>query len=476
MSTSAAASDSAPHGPVCTDGGRFCLPDCPQAADGSRLPSAAAALEAGLRPCPHCRPERVCRPAGAAPDPERARLHAALDEQGAACGSVTAFAAVAGIGVGRLRRLCRDAFGASPSAVLRWQRLALARRLLDDSDAPAARIAPLAGFADGAAMQRALARVWPEDARALRRARRARRAERAGPLTLYLPAVAPFAGPALEDFFRRRALPGIEVDAAPDEERRNATPDGYRRHWRTHDGSGSVHLRAIASGVLVRLCGVGTLPLVELTQRAERMFDLDAPMPGIVRALRRDPLLAPGLRAMPGRRVPGCWDPFELAVRAVLGQQVSVAAARTHAIRLVALCDPGDGTRDRPPEFPDAERLAGADLTTLAMPGSRKRALTALAEAAVTGALDFAAPGTEVRAALLALPGIGPWTADYVAMRGLGDRDAFPAGDLVVRQALARGGALPSLRDTAERAGAWRPFRAYAVMHLWDSVAGSAGG
>ncbi|MDZ7826412.1 MAG: hypothetical protein U5R48_10745 [Gammaproteobacteria bacterium] len=193
-------------------------------------------------------------------------------------------------------------------------------------------------------------------------------------------------------------------------------------------------------------------------------------MPEILERLGPDPLLGPMVRAEPGRRVPGAWDPFELAIRAVLGQQVSVAAARTHAQRLLALC-----AADEPGTFPSPERIAATDLTPLAMPGARRATLTVLATAVAEGRVDFSRPPEQVRADLLALRGIGPWTADYIALRGLGDRDAFPAGDLVVRQALAGGGPLPAERAVRERSRPWRPLRAYAVMHLWQLAASARG-
>ncbi|HSG87568.1 MAG TPA: AlkA N-terminal domain-containing protein [Pseudomonadales bacterium] len=394
-------------------------------------------------------------------DAAPASLVRALHATAARGGDVGAFAIAAGLTLGALRRACARSFGASPGALLRWRRLATARRLLDDSDASTATVASLTGFSSGASLTRALAAPWPGDAGSLRAARRARATEAAAPLWLHLPAVAPFAGRALDGFFARRTLPGVET-AGPGAE-------GYRRCWRSAVGQGAVVLRADDSGATLRIDGCGDLPLDGLLARSRRLFDLDAPAGEIARLLRRDPHLAAGVRALPGRRVPGCWDPFELSVRAVLGQQVTVAAARTHAIRLVELC----GATDL---FPEPERLLATDLTPLAMPAARKRALTGLAAAVADGRLDFTAPPAAVRAALLAVPGIGPWTADYVAMRGLGDADAFPAGDLVVRQALAADGVLPSVRDTEVRSHPWRPFRAYAVMHLWASVSTSAGG
>ena len=465
--------------------GRFCLATCAAARDasGSGLPSAAAADAQGLRPCPGCRPERVplADAAAASGRLERRGSSATLDARRVADAiaeaaprglDAAALARHCGLSPAQLGRLTHRCFGASPARLLRWQRLTVARRLLDDSDAAPSLIARLAGYAGAATMQRALARRWSDDPLGYRQTLRGRRRETAAPLHLWLPAAQPFAGALLTDFLAVRALPGVEIPDidATGENAPDAGDRAYRRSWCTERGAGSVRLLADSHGVALRIDGSGTLPIEDLLLRARRLFDIDAPAAAIAALLGRDARLAAAVRACPGRRVPGCWDPFELAVRAVLGQQVSVAAARTHAIRLVALCAPTAG------QFPSPEGLLGTDLAPLAMPGARKRALAGLARAVVERALDFRAPTAQVRAALLAIPGIGPWTADYIAMRGLEDPDAFPAGDLVVRQALAVEGALPSIRATEVRSHGWRPYRAYAVMHLWATAGSSAGG
>jgi AraC family transcriptional regulator of adaptative response / DNA-3-methyladenine glycosylase II len=208
-------------------------------------------------------------------------------------------------------------------------------------------------------------------------------------------------------------------------------------------------------------------------ERATRLFDLKADVEAIAGHLGNDPALRRVLARRPGLRVPGCWDGFELAVRAVIGQQVSVRGATTLASRLVERCGEELPEERAAPGltrlFPTPERLARADLSGLGLTGARRRSLRALAEAVLAGRLRLA-PGADpqaAREALLALPGIGPWTAEYVALRGLGDPDAFPASDLALRRALERGGRRPSVEALARRARRWSPWRAYAAMALW---------
>ena len=242
----------------------------------------------------------------------------------------------------------------------------------------------------------------------------------------------------------RRAIAGVEeVDEEGQTYRRSARVDGRERVVELRPGDGG---------------------------RAPRLFGLDVEVAEVARALSRDPWLAPLVAARPLLRVAGCFDGFELAVRAVLGQQVSVAGGRTLAERIVrAHGDPLAEPRGTITHlFPRAETLAGVDLG--GMPASRARAIRALAAAVADGlAIEPEAGPAEVRAALLELPGIGPWTVEYVAMRALRDPDAFPAGDLVLRNAAGGMGA----RDLEARAEGWRPWRAYAAMHLW--VAASPG-
>jgi AraC family transcriptional regulator of adaptative response / DNA-3-methyladenine glycosylase II len=252
----------------------------------------------------------------------------------------------------------------------------------------------------------------------------------------------------------------------------------YRRSLRLAGGHGLAEVRAGGDGLEAELWleDPGDRDLARASLR--RLLDLDADPVAIDGLLARDQMLAPLVRAAPGRRLPGCVDPVEIAVRAVLGQQVTVRAGVTLAGRLVSsLGDRLDSPRGGVTHvFPGASAIAGIDPQTLAMPASRKRALSAICSALASGELDLSPDADPIaaREAMIALPGIGPWTAEYVAMRALADGDAFLASDLGVRRALEGLGADGSLGAALARAEAWRPWRAYAQQHLWASLSGKA--
>ncbi len=275
-------------------------------------------------------------------------------------------------------------------------------------------------------------------------------------MSVALDAAHPFDGEALLRWLDARAVPGVEEVAG----------NRYRRVL----GDRTVLDVGLGGDHVVLHAGSATV--------ATALLDLDADPAGVAAVLGGDPVLGPLVVQRPGLRRPGTVDPAELAVRAVLGQQVSVAAARTLAARLtVAVGAPVPGAGGSLTHaFPSMAALAGLDPEALPMPSSRGRTLVGLARALDDGVvvLDPADPQRS-RAGLLALPGIGPWTADYVAMRALGDRDAFPATDLVVRQAARALGLPDEARALTVRAEAWRPVRAYAAHHLWASTAPSAG-
>jgi AraC family transcriptional regulator of adaptative response / DNA-3-methyladenine glycosylase II len=265
----------------------------------------------------------------------------------------------------------------------------------------------------------------------------------------------------LIDFFARRAVPGVE-----------AVVDGvYRRGVRLEHGGGVVELRERDGRVEGRLYLDDERDHDEAVARARALFDLDLDPRPVIEALQDDPLIGASVRAAPGRRVPGVADPNELAIRAVLGQQVSLAGAATLAGRLVADCgEPlvrpvGAVTH----LFPTAERIAALDPDRLAMPASRRRAVLGLAAALASARVVLDPDGDQaaIRTELLALPGIGPWTVEYIAMRALRDPDAFMATDLGVRHALERMGVDGSPRAALAHAERWRPYRSYALQHVW---------
>ena len=467
-----------------TSTGIYCRPICP-----ARTPArvnmrffahAATAEAAGFRACRRCRPE-------ASPgSPEwnvRADLAARavrliadgyVDSHG-----IGGLAARLAVTQRHLHRLLVAELGAGPQALARTARLQTARRLLAETSMPITEVAFASGFSSvrqfNASVRESSGRS-PSELRA--------RARRTGPggqgardsagapgtwLTLRLACREPFDAAGWLGFLAARAIPGVE----------QVTQDRYARSVQTAAGPGIIELlpRPGQGHVLLRarLSGLGAVSPV--VGRARRLLDADADPAAIGAALAADGLLAPLVRARPGLRVPGAYDGFELAVRAVLGQQVSVAAASTFAGRLaaqhgtpLATDGPVDGPADRPggrpgPRvvFPGPDVLAEADLTGLGLTTARQRTLRGLAAAAASGrlTLDPGADPGELAARLAELPGIGPWTTGYILMRAAADPDAFPEADLGLRRALARLGA------TAGHPARWRPWRAYAAMHLW---------
>ena len=274
-----------------------------------------------------------------------------------------------------------------------------------------------------------------------------------------LPYRAPYDWRALAAFLGARATPGVEA----------VSPDAYRRTIDL-DGHAVIEIRRAdgESGLTLRV-SVPHPGLPAIVDRVRRMYDLDVEPAAVVAHLGSDPLLSHRLAAHPGIRVPGAWDPFELAVRAVLGQQVSVRAATTLAGRLAeahgSVIAKADGLNRL---FPTAKQLVDAQLERLGVMPARATTIRALARAVLDGRVTWGGDAPARSAALRRLPGIGPWTASYIAMRAFGDRDAFPSGDLILRR--AAGDCSP--RALEARAEAWRPWRAYAVMLLWqDAVA-----
>ena len=452
-----------------TSTGIYCRPVCPvpspKKANVRYYTTAAAAAEAGFRPCLRCRPEAAPgTPAwlGTSAVVRRAlRLiqEGVLDEA-----SVDVLAGRVGVGPRHLHRLFVQHVGASPITVAQTRRLHFAKRLLDETDLPITEIALAAGFGSLRRLNDTFQRTYQRAPRELRRQRRGGLAAEGGDeLVLKLAFRPPYDWPQVRGFLAMRAVPGVErVDAR-----------GYARTVRLDGGHALVCVRALEGehALELRVRGAAPAALFQLSSAARRTFDLAADPARIALALRPDPLLAPLVKRRPGLRIPGAWDPFECAVRAVLGQQVSVAAGRTLAARLVARAgrSVAGGTEGLTHLFPSPAALASADLDGLGLTQARAAALQALARAVIEGALDFGAPVDEVVAALAALPGFGAWTAQYVALRALGEPDAFPAADLVLRRMAAAGGTPLTPGALQARAEAWRPWRGYAVLHLWCS-------
>jgi AraC family transcriptional regulator of adaptative response / DNA-3-methyladenine glycosylase II len=459
--------------------GIYCRPICPantpKSENVSFYSTAAAAGEAGFRPCLRCRPE--CAPGtpawqGTSTTVQRGlRLIAdgALDD-----GDIEHLSDRLGVTSRHLRRLFSKHLGASPLAVAHTQRLHFAKRLIDQTTLPMADIAIASGFGSTRRFNDAFRNTYDRTPRELRR-RRAVTDPSAG-LTVQLPYRSPFNFSQLMQFFATRAIPGVEV-VRNGRYLRSVTIDGVHSVIDLRDGGGNVSLT---------VHGAGTRSLLPIIQRVRGIFDLDASPDDVASVLSRDKILKSLIRKQPGIRVPGVWDGFELAVRAILGQQISVAAATTLSGRLakrygerINVAVPGieDGLTPHL-VFPRAEKLTRARLGDLGIIRSRADTIRRIAKAATAGEIDFdPAQGVdEFCRSLVAIKGIGEWTAQYIAMRALKDPDAFPHSDLGLLRAFdAPGRDRMKPAELKARAEAWRPWRAYAALLLWSSGENSGG-
>ena len=455
-----------------TSTGIYCRPICPsryaKRVNVRFFGSPAAAEAAGFRPCRRCRPEAAPgTPAwlGTGAVVRRAlRLisDGALDET-----SVEALAGRLGVSARHLLRLFARHVGASPIAVAQTRRLHFAVCLLEQTRLPITHVAMAAGYGSSRRFNDAFLHTYRRAPRELRRTTRRGGSARAEEVQLRLAYRPPYDWAHMRDFLAARALAGVErVDAR-----------GYARTVACEDGPVLICVRALEAehALELRVTGAPPAALLQLSSVARRMFDLAADPARIALELATDPLLGPLVRARPGLRIAGAWDPFECTVRAVLGQQVSVAAGRTFAARLVALAGEAirGGSDGLTHLFPGAARVAAADLGALGLTRTRAATLAALARAVLERRIDFSAAPEELAGALTQLPGIGPWTAQYVALRALGEPDALPTGDLVLRRSAAAGADMLSARELDERSQQWRPWRGYAVMHLWRAAAQS---
>ena len=455
--------------------GIYCRPSCPARTPKREnvvfYPSAAAAQAAGFRACMRCRPDAV---PGSPEWDLRADLvgramrliaDGVVDREG-----VSGLARRLGYSERHLHRRLVDRLGAGPLQLARARRAQTARVLLETTDLPITDVAFAAGFSSVRQFGDTIREVFALAPRELRRRRPrapgAPRAARTGAtLSLRLPYRAPLDAAGLMAFLGARAVPGVE-------ERLNGS---YRRSLRLPHGAGTVELSPAGGHVQAALRLDDLRDLAAAVERCRRLLDLDSDPQAVVDALGGDALLGGLVREAPGRRVPGHVDGAELGLRAVLGQQVSVAGAATVAGRLAAeLGEPLEAPLGGVARlFPSTAAIASADPEALPMPRSRARALAGLAAVIEAGELELdpGADRADTERRLLALPGIGPWTAAYVAMRALRDPDAFLPTDLGVRHALERLGRDGSPRAASAAAEAWRPYRAYATQHLWAQLA-----
>jgi AraC family transcriptional regulator, regulatory protein of adaptative response / DNA-3-methyladenine glycosylase II len=453
--------------------GIYCRPSCPVRPPFARnvrfYPTAAAAQRDGFRACKRCRPD-------ASPgSPEwnvrgdvvaramRLIGDGVVDREG-----VTGLAARLGYTTRQLQRMLQAEVGAGPLALARAQRAQTARVLIETTDLPFSDVAFAAGFSSIRQFNDSVRTVnccTPTTLRTQARARFRYDVASSGAVSLRLPVRTPFAYEGVFGHLAATAVPGCE-------EVRDNT---YRRTLRLPNGVGVVSLTPAPDHVRCLLVLDDFRDLTTAIARCRRLLDLDADPEAVIEVLSSDPVLSPVVAKAPGQRIPRTVDEAELAVRAVLGQQVSTKAARTHAARLVSIYgqpvhDPGGALTHT---FPSVDQLADIDPAHLAVPESRRRTLSALIAGLADGSvvLDAGCDWDAARTQLLAIPGIGLWTAEVIAMRGLGDPDAFPISDLGLRLAAKQLGLPAEPQELTARSSPWRPWRSYATQHLWTTLA-----
>ncbi len=452
----------------------YCRPVCPARAPKAEnvvyYPSAAAAQAQGFRPCLRCRPEL-------APGNHLwlqgehlvSRALKLINEGYLAEHSLEMLAMRLDIGARQLRRLFVKYLGAPPMAVHATQRLLFAKQLLTETHLTITEVAMASGFGSLRRFNSAFAEANHAEPRAFRRSPKAR-ADKA--LVLRLGYRPPYDFTTLLGFLKTRALPGIEL----------VDEHSYQRVFAGVEMPGWLRVSVWPGeqhALQLELVNVAPSQMLGVVTRIRRMFDLDADPLAIAHTLHASSLLAPIIERYPGLRLPGGWDGFEVAVRAVLGQQVSVAAARTLASRIVqrygtVIESPVGSALDR--LFPGPEQLADADLGQMGITLARIDTIQGIARALIEGRVDFAVeqPLETFIRRWVQLPGIGEWTAHYIAMRVLKHPDAFPAADLILRREANPLGAPFSTKALQTLAESWRPWRAYSVMYLWRAATDSA--
>ncbi len=471
--------------------GIYCRPVCALAARAARrnvafFQTAAAASAAGLRPCLRCRPEAAPSSAAWVGTEATVRRALRLIEDGVlAEGGSADLARRLGVGERHLRRLFRQWVGASPTAVARTRRLLFAKQLIDETAMPMGEVALAAGYGSVRRFNEAVRTTWGRTPTELRTsvAGGGRRSgtrhggaecrERPETLELTLVGRAPYDAQAVLSFLAPRCSPGVE-------EVRNGS---WRRLVRVGGGAGVLEVRPWSAmepagevELQIQLWPLQPALLLDITTRVRRLFDLDVDPSAVAAVFCGDRDVARRLANKPGVRSPGAWDGFELTVRAILGQQVTVKGATTLTKRLVERFGEHHTGVDSEGHlaflFPVPGALRKAPIERIGLPSTRAEALRRLAAATEDGDVRFDGTQTsdELHEVLTALPGIGDWTAQYVIMRALSDPDAFPSGDLWLRRALVAEGEM-SVRDLEQRAEAWRPWRSYAAHLLWSGAA-----
>jgi len=459
--------------------GIFCRPVCPASPPKQSncrfVPSAAAAMAAGFRPCLRCRPEAAPgSPAWKGVGSTVSRAMRLIGESALDVGSVDDLSRRLGIGERHLRRLFLDHVGVGPKTVAQTRRLLFAKKLISESGLPLTEIALISGFQSIRRFNDAFVKVYDRPPRDLRRELKKQADQtvttsgKQSSLTLKLFYRPPYDWHSLINFLRVRAIPGVEEVSA----------QGYRRSVLLGGKPGTIDVKPC----LEKNYLAATFELVDLShlQRAieitRRLFDLDCDSTAVDTELGADATLASLVKTRPGLRVPGAWNAFEISVRAILGQQISVSAATTFARRLVeTFGTPLNLGQDDTLKFlfPEPDALIDADIARIGLTTRRAETVRQMATAFTQGRIDLGmADGLQAAQDMLcSVPGIGPWTAQYIAMRVLGDPDAFPVGDIALLRAINGRGENLTARDLERRAEDWRPWRSYAALHLWNDDA-----
>ena len=441
----------------------YCRPICPAPTAKEKnvryFPSAAAAAEAGFRPCLRCRPESSPgTPAWLGTSSTVSRALRLIGESGLEDGGVEVLAERLGVGSRHLRRLFLRHLGATPIAVAQTRRLHFAKKLIDETTLPMNQIALAAGFGCVRRFNASILKVYHRTPTQIRQLAHPTNPQPGNQYLFRLHFRPPYHWQGMLDFLSARATPGVEAVEAGTY-RRTISVKGF-------DGCFEVSLDEGRDALLVRIELADPHSLFFVVERIRAMFDLNADWAAIVRSLKSDPALAESVKADSGLRVPGCWNGFELATRAVLGQQITVKGATALAGRIaISFGKPFPGPAGLTHLFPPPEILADAKLADIGLTGARAETIRSLARAICSGRLKFEGivDSDTFLESLCEIPGIGKWTAQYVAMRALGEPDAFPSSDLGLLRALG----LDSPRELEQRAEAWRPWRAYAAMYLW---------
>jgi AraC family transcriptional regulator, regulatory protein of adaptative response / DNA-3-methyladenine glycosylase II len=460
-----------------TSTGIYCRPICPARTPNRGncrfFPTAAAAQAGGFRACLRCRPEISPEQAcwrGTSNTVSRALALIAEGVLDREDGNVEALATRVGIGERQLRRLFEQHLGASPVAVAQTRRVLFAKQLIHDTRLSMAEVAMAAGFGSLRRFNDAFRTLYHRPPTELRRRkmRPTLDSSAAAPVILQVSYRPPYDWEAMLAYLRTRSIEGMEV-----------VEKGIYRRTVSHEeenGMVSVAHAPDRNALVATIQFPCVRALQAIVTQVRHLFDVGADVDTISSHLAKDQTLAPLIASRPGLRTPGCWDGFELAIRAVLGQQITVEAARQLGCKLVLMC--GDPVKDASDPrllrtFPSAHCLAMIDLSKIGMPKSRRATVKALAQAAIANPRLFKPLGSieDSIAQLRAIRGIGDWTAQYIALRALREPDAFPATDIgILRGTASLEGVLPTAPQLIQRAEAWRPWRAYAAQYLWTAT------